>query len=46
MALIGFARVSSNGQDLNAQLTALDEHGCDKVFASKHSGAGKGKKSI
>ena len=43
MALIGFARVSSRGQDLDAQLAALDDHGCDKVFASKHSGAGKGK---
>lgn len=37
MATVGYARVSSAGQSLEAQLTAL-EH-CDKVFQEKESGA-------
>jgi len=37
MALIGYARVSSVGQTLTAQLDKLQ--GCDKVFQEKVSGA-------
>lgn len=40
MSLIGFARVSSIGQDLTIQLTKLKEYGChdEHIFAGKHSG--------
>jgi DNA invertase Pin-like site-specific DNA recombinase len=36
--LVGYARVSSVGQSLDVQLAALDEAGCEKVFAEKQSG--------
>ena len=38
MALIGYARVSTVGQDLTVQMERLTETGCSKIFASKHSG--------
>lgn len=38
MALISFARVSTQMQDLTIQLAALESHGCVKVFQGKHSG--------
>ena len=38
MAQVGYARVSSGGQDLSVQLAALKEAGCEKVFAEKKSG--------
>jgi DNA invertase Pin-like site-specific DNA recombinase len=38
MALIGYARVSTQDQDLTAQLEALESADCIKVFHGKQSG--------
>ena len=37
--IYGYARVSSNGQDLAQQLAQLDAAGCTKVYREKISGA-------
>ena len=38
-AIIGYARVSTDGQTLDAQHAKLREAGAEKVFAKKMSGA-------
>ncbi len=38
MALVGFARVSTQAQDLKIQVDVLEAHGCIKIFQGKHSG--------
>lgn len=38
MALIGFARVSTVGQELDNQIAALEKEGCDRIFHGKQSG--------
>jgi DNA invertase Pin-like site-specific DNA recombinase len=38
MTVVGYARVSSTGQDLSVQLEKLDAAACDKVFKEKRSG--------
>lgn len=38
---IGYARVSTNEQELGLQLTSLRENGCEKIYEEKISGAVK-----
>ena len=35
---VGYARVSSVGQNLESQIKSLKEHGCEKIFQEKVSG--------
>jgi DNA invertase Pin-like site-specific DNA recombinase len=36
--IIGYARVSSSGQNLDVQLAKLNKYGCDKIYQEKISG--------
>ena len=38
MARIGYARVSTIGQNLDMQITALENSNCDRIFVEKVSG--------
>lgn len=36
--IFGYARVSTQDQDLESQISSLQEYGCEKVFSGKQSG--------
>src|SRR3990170_4967599 len=46
MTTVGYARVSSTGQDLAVQLEKLEGAGCDKVFKEKRSGVDAGRPEL
>jgi DNA invertase Pin-like site-specific DNA recombinase len=46
MTTVGYARVSSTGQDLAVQLEKLDGAGCDKIFKEKRSGVDAGRPEL
>ena len=46
MAVYGYARVSTDGQSLSAQLIELKTARCDKIFQEKVSGARSDRKQL
>jgi DNA invertase Pin-like site-specific DNA recombinase len=46
MTIYGYARVSTDGQTLDAQITALKTAGAEKVFAEKISGTITDRKAL
>ncbi len=43
---VGYARVSSIGQNLDAQIKALEEAGCQKIFQEKKSGSKRNNRPV
>ena len=43
---IGYVRVSTMDQNLEAQVEVLQNEGCDKIFQEKSSGASRENKTI
>jgi DNA invertase Pin-like site-specific DNA recombinase len=46
MATVGYARVSSIGQNLAVQLEKLEAAGCDKIFKETRSGVDAGRPEL
>jgi DNA invertase Pin-like site-specific DNA recombinase len=46
MPSVGYARVSSVGQDLAVQLEKLQSAGCEKIFREKRSGVDTGRPEL
>ncbi|UAL53507.1 recombinase family protein [Metabacillus dongyingensis] len=46
MAVIGYARVSTKGQDLSLQIDELNKYGCHKIFKEKESGSKSDRKEL
>src|SRR5687767_1754719 len=46
MPVVGYARVSSHGQDLAVQLEKLEGAGCEKIFKEKRSGVDAGRPEL